>query len=51
MTNPPPGFCRVENYDHNPDGSVTIYGHDHNGDPVITTFPPGTKVTVIRGDQ
>jgi len=45
----PPGFCAVENVEHNPDGSVTVLGRDHAGDPVIHTFPAGSEVTIIKG--
>lgn len=50
MTNPPPGFCAVENHTRNDDGSVTVFGRDHNGEPTMHTFPAGTVITFMRTD-
>lgn len=49
MTNPPSGFCAVENVTHNDDGSITVFGRNHTGEPIVHTFPAGAVVTVIKG--
>lgn len=48
MTAIPEGFMRVETYDRNDDGSVTVYAHDSNGDPIVQTFPAGTELTILK---
>lgn len=38
-------LVRVENVDHNVDGSTTVYGRDVDTDaPVVHTYPAGAMV-------